>query len=142
MLRTHRALVASEQRIAQLVDDDQVMTRLATVAGKPTSLVLTTTQGSPLNFPDPPSYLKAMVLNLKVHSSGKYHRLLKITKRGPAKPHRYLYFAVLRWSHTDPVITAWYQRMINSVYRIGLEFFARARGVKRYNIFILKAMTG
>ena len=112
LLRTHRTLVAIEQRITQVVDDDQVMTRLAAVLGKPTSLVLNTIQGSPLNYPDPPSYLKAMGLNLKVRSSGKHHGQLKITKRGPGKARHYLYFAALRWSHTDPVITAWYQRKV------------------------------
>lgn len=112
LLRTHRALADVERRIAQVVDDDTVLTRLASVLGKTTSLVLDTTQGSALNYPDPPSYLKAMGLNLKVHSSGKHHGQLKITKRGPGKARRYLYFAALRWLYNDPVIAAWYQRKV------------------------------
>lgn len=112
LLRTHRALAEVEQRIAQAVNEDAMLTRLASVLGTTTSLVLHTTQGSALNYPDPPSYLKALGLNLKVHSSGKHHGQLKITKRGSGKARRYLYFAALRWLYSDPVIAAWYQRKV------------------------------
>lgn len=112
LLRTHRALAAVEQRIAQAVNEDTVLTRLASVLGTTTSLVLHTTQGSALNYPAPPSYLKALGLNLKVRSSGKHHGQLKLTKRGSGKARRYLYFAALRWLYSDPVIAAWYQHKV------------------------------
>jgi transposase len=112
LLRTHKALKALEQQIAKVVAADRVLRRMASVVGKTTSLVLETTQGTPLAYPNPHSYLKGMGLNLKERSSGKHAGQLKITKRGPGKARKYLYFAALRWNHQDPVIAAWYQNKI------------------------------
>jgi len=58
LLRTHQVLQGIEQRIEQVVQADSVLTQMASVVGKVTSLVLETTQGSPLDYPDPHSYLK------------------------------------------------------------------------------------
>jgi len=116
LLRTHKALKAIENQIGKGVDKDLVLRRMARVVGKTTSLVLETTQGTPLEYPNPHSYLKGMGLNLKERSSGKHAGQLKITKRGPGKARKYLYFAALRWSHQDPVSAAWYQ---NKVQRDG-----------------------
>ena len=112
LLRTHRALKAIEHQISQVVEEDRVLRRMANVVGKTSSLVLETTQGTPLDYANPHSYLKALGLNLKERSSGKHAGQLKITKRGPGKARKYLYFAALRWSHQDPVIEAWYQNKI------------------------------
>ncbi len=112
LLRTHQELLAIEHRIEQVVETDPVLTRMAAVVGKTTSLVLETTQGTPLDYPNPHSYLKGLGLNLKERSSGKHAGQLKITKRGPGKTRKYLYFAALRWSHQDPVIAAWYQQKV------------------------------
>jgi len=75
--------------------------------GETTSLVLATTQGTPLEYAKAHSYLKGLGLNLKERSSGKYVGQLKITKRGPGKARKYLYFAALRCSQQDPVLKAW-----------------------------------
>jgi transposase len=112
LLRTHQVLQEIEHRIAQMVEADPVLTRMATMVGKTTSLVLETTQGTPLDYPDPHSYLKGLGLNLKERSSGKHAGQLKITKRGPGKARKYLYFASLRWSYQDPVIATWYQHKV------------------------------
>jgi transposase len=112
LLRTHQALKALEHQISEVVEDDLVLRRMASVVGKTTSLVLETTQGTPLDYSNPHSYLKGLGLNLKERSSGKHAGKLNITKRGPGKARKYLYFAALRWSHQDPVITAWYQTKI------------------------------
>lgn len=112
LLRTHQALQAIGHRIEQVVEADRVLTQIASVVGKTTSLVLETTQGTPLAYPNPQSYLKGLGLNLKERSSGKHTGQLKITKRGPGKARKYLYFAALRWSHQDPVIAAWYQHKV------------------------------
>ena len=85
---------------------------MASVVGKTTSLVLETTQGTPLDYPNAHSYLKGFGLNLKVRSSGKHVGQLKISKRGPGKARKYLYFSALRWSYQDPVIAAWYQKKV------------------------------
>jgi transposase len=112
LLRTHKAIKAIEQRIEQVVDGDPVLTRMASVVGKTSSLVLETTQGTPLEYANPHSYLKGLGLNLTERSSGKHVGQLKITKRGPGKARKYLYFAALRWNHQDPVIATWYQKKI------------------------------
>jgi transposase len=112
LLRTHQELLAIEHRIAQVVEADPVLTQLASVVGKTTSLVLETTQGTPLDYPNPQSYLKGLGLNLKERSSGKHAGQLRISKRGPGKARKYLYFTALRWSYQDPVIAAWYQHKV------------------------------
>jgi transposase len=106
-VRTHQALKAIEQPIEKLVDGDLVLRRMASVVGKTSSLLLETTQGTALDYPNPHSYLKGLGLNLKEHSSGQHAGPLKITKRRPGKARKYLYFAALRWNHPDPVIAAW-----------------------------------
>lgn len=112
LLRTHKAIKAIEQRIGKTVDDDPVLTRMARVVGKTSALVLQSTQGTPLDYPNPHSYLKGLGLNLKERSSGKHAGHLKITKRGPGKARKYLYFAALRWNHQDTVIATWYQNKV------------------------------
>ena len=112
LLRTHQARKAIEHQISQVVKEDRVLSRMASVVGETTSLVLETTQGTPLDYTSPQSYLKGLGLNLKERSSGKHAGQLKITKRGPGKARKYLYFAALRWSHQDPVIEAWYQNKV------------------------------
>ena len=112
LLRTHQAMKAIEHQIAKVVEEDLVLRRMASVVGKTSSLVLETTQGTPLDYADPHSYLKGLGLNLKERSSGKHAGQLKITKRGPGKARKYLYFTALRWRHQDPVIAAWYEHKV------------------------------
>ena len=88
--------------------EDAILTRIATVTGQTTSLVLETALGSPLDYPTPGSYRKAMGLNLKERSSGKHKGQLKITKRGPGIARKYHYFVALRWLYQDPLIAQWY----------------------------------
>lgn len=112
LLRTHQQLHQLEQQIAREVHDDTVLTRIAAVTGKTTSLVLEAALGSPLDYPNPGSYLKAMGLNLKERSSGKHKGQLKITKRGPSIVRKYHYFTALRWLYQDPVIALWYRNKV------------------------------
>jgi transposase len=85
---------------------------VARVTGKATSLVLESTLGSPLDYPNPGSYLKAMGLNLKERSSGKHKGQLKITKRGSSLARKYHYFVALRWPYKDPIIARWYRNKV------------------------------
>jgi len=123
LLRTHQRLNQIEGEIGREVQDDLVLTRTAALVGKTTSLVLDAALGSPLDYPNPRSYLKAMGLNLKERSSGKHQGQLKITKRGPSIVRKYHYFAALRWLHQDPVIASWYR---NKVRRDGGELKGKA----------------
>ncbi len=112
LMRSHRRVQAIEHRIAHAVAADPLLKHMATVIGKTTSVVLGATVGSPVEYPNPHSYLKALGLNLKERSSGKHKGQLRITKRGPGQARRYLYFAALRWLYRDRVIGAWYQNKV------------------------------
>jgi transposase len=123
LLRTHQRLNQIEGEIAREVQNDLVLTRTAALVGKTTSLVLDAALGSPLDYPNPRSYLKAMGLNLKERSSGKHQGQLKITKRGPSIVRKYHYFAALRWLYQDPIIASWYR---NKVRRDGGQLKGKA----------------
>lgn len=108
LLRTRQALHAVERRIGQGVERDPALHLLGETVGKTTALVLDTTLGSPLDYPHPRAYLKAMGLNLKERSSGQHRGRLKITKRGPGRARHYLFLCALRFVQRDPVVRAWY----------------------------------
>ena len=112
LLRSHQQIKAIEQRIGQQVEADATLTRVASVTGPATSLVLEATLGSPLDYPNAGSYLKAMGLNLKERSSGRHKGQLKITKRGPSLARKYQYFVALRWLYKDPIIAGWYHNKV------------------------------
>lgn len=116
LLRIHRQIKAIEAQIDREVQTDTLLTSLAAVTGKTTAVVLEAALGSPLDYPNPGSYLKAMGLNLKERSSGKHKGQLKITKRGPGIVRKYHYFTALRWLYQDPLIARWYR---NKVHRDG-----------------------
>jgi len=109
LLRTRESLRSVERRIQARTATDDVLQGLAQQVGATTSLVLYATLGSPLDYPSPKHYLKAMGLNLRERSSGKHHGELHLTKRGPPLARKYLYFAVLRWLQLDQEANTWYQ---------------------------------
>jgi hypothetical protein len=125
LLRTRKALQAVERRIAERVNQDPQLQYIAQAFGKVTSLVLETTLGSPLAYPDAHAYIKAMGLNLKERSSGKHKGRLKITKRGPGRARHYLFLAALRFVQRDPVVQAWYHKKV-----------ARDGRLPRYNALV------
>jgi transposase len=59
--------------------------------------------GDPANYHCGDAYRKAMGLNLKERSSGKYEGKLKITKRGPSMARRWMFFAAMRILQKPPV---------------------------------------
>jgi transposase len=63
--------------------------------------------GDPANYHCAEAYRKAMGLNLKERSSGRYKGALKLTKRGPGVVRRWLYFAAMRLITTAGV-AEWY----------------------------------
>jgi transposase len=153
LLRTHRQIKRIEAQIDQEVHQDALLTRLAAVTGKTTSLVLEAALGSPLDYPNPHSYLKAMGLNLKERSSGKHKGQLKITKRGPGIVRKYQYFTALRWLYQDPIIALWYRNKVRrdggrkgkaivAVMRklaLSLWYVARGEGFDSRKLFNVRA---
>jgi transposase len=102
-----------EREIERRVEHDPLLLPLAAVIGKVSAAVLLAAVGSPRDYPDAASYLKALGLNLKERSSGKHKGQLKITKRGPSLARFYLYFAALRLIARDPIVKRWYELKSN-----------------------------
>ena len=65
-----------------------------------------------MHYEEPTSLVKALGLNLKERSSGKYKGELKITKRGPGICRFYLYLAVLRLIVWEPELKKWYDAKV------------------------------
>jgi transposase len=84
-----------------------VIARQAAAVGWATACVLWVYLGNPANYHCAEAYRKAMGLNLKERSSGRYQGQLKITKRGPGAVRRWLYFAAMRLARTAEV-AEWY----------------------------------
>jgi transposase len=95
------------------IDSDGQLTEMTKLIGKVTTAVLLSFHLDPRKFECARSLQKAMGLNLKEKSSGRYTGQLKLTKRGSAEARRYLYFAALRLIRKDPVVSQWYQSKVN-----------------------------
>jgi transposase len=96
------------------VKADTGLSKLTCVIGLVTTAVLLSCRLDPRNFKNAQSFQKALGLNLKEKSSGRYIGRLKITKRGCSIVRRYLYFAALRLINNDPVVKAWYQQKVDA----------------------------
>jgi len=99
-----------EKRIEQLAKDRTDVAELSPVVGMMTAATIITTLGSPTDYAHPAAFVKALGLNLKVHSSGEYRGQLHITKRGPGRLRALLFLAVLRLLMRSPIIRAWYRK--------------------------------
>jgi transposase len=98
----------AEQELEKLAQSHAVIRRQAAVVGSSTACVLWVYLGDPGDYHCAEAYRKAMGLNLKERSSGRYHGQLKITKRGPGAVRRWLYFAAMRLVQKSGV-NAWYE---------------------------------
>jgi transposase len=107
-LRAHREIVQAKKHLAKLAEQDPSLRLQATAVGATTASVLQATVGSPEKYHCAAAYCKAMGLNLKERSSGKHKGQVKITKRGPARARRWLYFAALRVLQRSPV-RGWFE---------------------------------
>jgi transposase len=107
-IRARREIQKSRKRLQQLTKDHPGVQRLAKIVGPNTASVCWAHLGDPANYHSARAYLKAYGLNLKERSSGRYEGQLKITKRGPSRPRRWLYFAAMRYAQ-DPWIRPWFE---------------------------------
>lgn len=110
---TRKQMHRIEREIACRVDRGPTLRSMGAVVGKVSAAVLVAALGSPRDYPDASSYVKAIGLNLKERSSGKHKGKLKITKRGPSVARFYLFFAALRLIAHDPVVKRWFVRKTN-----------------------------
>jgi transposase len=108
-LKNFREVNRSKRHLPELTKGNEVIARQATVIGDCTATVLWAHLGDPQRYHCAAAYRKAMGLNLKERSSGRWKGSLKITKRGHSQVRRWLYFAALRWCQ-NPWIRPWYER--------------------------------
>jgi transposase len=106
-LQAKRQVQRARRELTRLGRGHQVLESQAQVVGLATACVLWVSLGDPRGYESAGAYRKAMGLNLKERSSGRYQGQLKISKRGQAVVRRLLYFAALRWSQREPV-RSWY----------------------------------
>src|SRR5262245_11680855 len=99
----------ARRRLRQLAPAQPIIQAMGEVVGPVTACVLWVELGNPRDYHCGPAYRKAMGLNLKERSSGRWQGQLKITKRGPSAVRRWLYLAALRWVRHEPV-RGWYLR--------------------------------
>jgi transposase len=107
LLAKHEVQKASGT-LEKLAQSHAIIARQAAVVGWSTACVLWVHLGDPANYHCAEAYRKAMGLNLKERSSGRYQGQLKITKRGPGAVRRWLYFAAMRLAR-KPDVMEWYE---------------------------------
>ncbi len=107
-LESHQEVEQAKRRLRRLADEHPALTSMAQVVGRVTACVLWSVLGDPNRYHCGAAYVKAMGLNLRERSSGKYQGKLKITKRGSGMARRWLYYAAMRQVQTHPV-RDWYK---------------------------------
>ena len=110
--RLQKAVRQAKRQVEALSESDRQLQQLGTIVGKATAAVLTVHGGRVDSYRNAKCYEKALGLNLKVRSSGKYQGQLKLTKRGPGVPRQYLYLASLRLIKDQPLVRAWYEAKV------------------------------
>jgi transposase len=98
----------ASKTLEKLAQSHAIIARHAAVVGWATACVLWVYLGNPADYHCAEAYRKAMGLNLKERSSGRYQGQLKITKRGPGAVRRWLYFAAMRLVK-NPHVVEWYE---------------------------------
>lgn len=108
--RNRKRAAEAKQKVEELSSEVPAVASMAAVVGKATAGVLATSAGDPTRYPSPQAYRKALGLNLKVRSSGKMKGRLRLSKRGPGRARRWLYYAALRLLQSNAIVKAWYAR--------------------------------
>jgi transposase len=99
----------ARRRLRALASGQPTIRAMGAVVGPVTACVLWAELGDPRDYHCGPAYRKAMGLNLKERSSGRWVGQLKLSQRGPSTARRWLYLAALRWVRQEPV-RSWYLR--------------------------------
>lgn len=107
MLRLRTKKKEAEKKIVSLVEGQNVSPALTQVCGPLTAAAIVTHIGDPKNYSSAGALLKALGLNLKERSSGRFQGPLHISKRGPALPRQMLFLTALRYLSHDKICAAW-----------------------------------
>lgn len=111
MLLLREAMRDVEARIDDaLVELPELATFRATFGAVTTAVILADV-GNPADYHCAAAFEKALGLNLKIESSGEDlgRGTVHITKRGPARPRKYLFLAALRMISSRELPRSWYQ---------------------------------
>jgi transposase len=100
-------VIASKKRLETIAQSHDGMSEHIGAVGAITLCVIWSFVGDPRNYDSSGAFLKALGLNLKELCSGKRQGQLAITKRGPSRARKYLYFWGLRASQR-PELKRWY----------------------------------
>jgi transposase len=99
--------------LRELTADHPAVKALAPVVGHKTSATIVAAVGDPREFDSAKALVKAMGLNLRIHSSGKRKPgRLHITKRGHGMVRMMLWLAALRYIKSDPVVRSWFEAKV------------------------------
>lgn len=85
-----------ERRLEALAKEEPSMRAYVDSVGAVTLGVIFATVGDPRHYDSSGAFLKALGLNLKERSSGRRQGQLAISKRGPSRARRWLYYWALR----------------------------------------------
>jgi hypothetical protein len=108
ILATRRTKQRSKRELKRLATGNAALSKLGSAVGYATASVLWAYLGNPQDYHCGCAYRKAMGLNLKERSSGRYKGQLRITKRGPGVVRRWLYLASMRLLRNERV-RAWFE---------------------------------
>ena len=110
--RLQKAMRRAKRQVESLSASDPELQYVGAVVGKATAAVLTVHGGRMSRYRNAGSWEKALGLNLKIRSSGRYKGQLKLTKRGPGMARQYLYLASLRLIKNESVVRSWYDAKV------------------------------
>jgi transposase len=108
LLAACRQKRAINRELTRLARKNPGLAMQADAIGAAMASVLWVHLGNPQEYASAAAYRKAMGLNLKERSSGRYKGQLKITKRGPGAVRRWLYMGAVRLLQ-DPQVRVWYE---------------------------------
>jgi transposase len=106
-LSAYRHIQAGEKEIKRAIEGQEDFKKYAPAVGSSTLAAILTAVGDPRNYGSAGAFLKALGLNLKERSSGRRHGELAITKRGPPRVRRWLFFWALRGVQREE-LKGWY----------------------------------
>ena len=106
-LASLRQIQTCEKELVRLLKGEKKFSRYVGAVGASTLAVLWATVGDPREYDSSGSFLKALGLNLKERSSGRRVGELAISKRGPSRARRWIYYWGLRAIQRDE-LQAWY----------------------------------
>ena len=101
-----------------MIDNDDERKELDHLIGRVITAILISVLLEPRKFDCARRFQKAMGLNLKEKSSGRYAGRLTLTKRGRSIARKYLYFAARRLLRTEPIVKQGYQNKHDPTVKI------------------------